>query len=60
MGPQAVSFVERLSSFRGSQCIETIGRVICGTSSSVLCREVPISVGPLSEVQPYDNIKHTG
>ena len=40
MGPQAVSFVERLSSFRGSQCIETIWRVIYGTSSSVLCREV--------------------
>ena len=37
-----LSFVERLSSFRGSQCVEPIyiGKVIFGTSSSVLCREV--------------------
>ena len=35
-----LSSVERLSSFRGSQCIEPIERVIFGTLSGVLCREV--------------------
>ena len=33
-----LSFIERLSSFRGSQC--PIGKIIFGTSNSVLCREV--------------------
>ena len=51
----ALSFIERLSSFKGSQCIETIGHVIFGTLNSVLCREVLlysvlISECPLSEV----------
>ena len=35
-----LSIIGRLSSFRGSQCIKTIGNVIFGTSGSVLCREV--------------------
>ena len=35
-----LSFIERLSSFRGSKCTKTIGHVIFGTSNSVLCREV--------------------
>ena len=34
-----LSFIERLSSFRGSNCTKTIGHVIFGTSNSVLCRE---------------------
>ena len=29
------SFIERLSSFRGSQCIKTIRNIIFGTSNSV-------------------------
>ena len=37
-----LSFIERLSSFRGSKC--TIGHVIFGTSNSVLCREVYYTV----------------
>ena len=36
-----LSVIERLSSFRGSQCI---GNVIFGTSSSVLCRNVYYTV----------------
>ena len=39
-----LSFIERLSSFRGSQCIKTIGHVIFGTLSSALCREVYYTV----------------
>ena len=35
-----LSFIERLSSFRGSQCIKTIVNVFFLTSSHVLCREV--------------------
>ena len=35
-----LSFIERLSSFRGSKCTKIIGHVIFGTSNSVLCREV--------------------
>ena len=31
-----LSFVERLSSFRGSKCIRTIGKTISGTSTCVL------------------------
>ena len=31
-----LSFIERLSSFRGSKCTKTIGHVIFGTSNSVL------------------------
>ena len=59
-----LSFMERLSSSRGSKCTETIGHVIFGTSNSVLCREVyyysfPISEGPLSEIPLY-NIVATG
>ena len=30
-----LSFIERLSSYRGSECTKTIGHVIFGTSSSV-------------------------
>ena len=51
-----LSFIERLSSFRGSKCTKTIGHVILGPQS-VLCRGllyvVPISEGPLSEVPLY-------
>ena len=36
-----LSFIERLSSFRGSKCTKTIGHVIFG---SVLCREVYYTV----------------
>ena len=39
-----LSFIERLSSFRGSKCTKTIGHVIFGTSNSVLCREVYYTV----------------
>ena len=35
-----LSFVERLSSLRGSKCIRAIGSTIFGTSTRVLCREV--------------------
>ena len=35
-----LSFIERLSSFRGSKCTKTIGHVIFGISNSVHCREV--------------------
>ena len=51
-----LSFIERLSSFRGtgSKCTKTIGHIIFGTSTSVLCREVYYTVspfeGPLLEV----------
>ena len=38
-GQYKLSFIERLSSFRGSK---TIGHIIFGTSNSVLCREVII------------------
>ena len=34
-----LSFIEKLSSFRGSK---STGHVICGTSNSVLCREVSL------------------
>ena len=37
-----LSFIERLSSFRGSQC--PIGKIIFGTSNSVHCREVYYTV----------------
>ena len=54
-----LSFIERLSSFRGSKCTKTIGHVIFGTSNDVLCRgllySVPISEGPLSDVPLYYN-----
>ena len=39
--------IERLSSFRVSQCIKTMGNIIYGTSSSVLCREVYCTVSLL-------------
>ena len=39
-----LSFIERLSSFRGSKCAKSIGHVIFGTSNSVLCREVYYTV----------------
>ena len=39
-----LSFIERLSSFRGSKCTKTIGHVIFGTSNSVLYREVYYTV----------------
>ena len=39
-----LSFIERLSSFRGSKCTKTIGHVIFGTSNSVLCREAYYTV----------------
>ena len=39
-----LSFIERLSSFRGSKSTKTIGHVIFGTSYSVLCREVYYTV----------------
>ena len=39
-----LSFIERLSSFRGSKCTKTIGHVIFGTSNSVFCREVYYTV----------------
>ena len=35
-----LSFVERLSSIRDSQCIKTIGRVFFGSLSNALYREV--------------------
>ena len=35
-----LSFVERLSFIRDSQCIKTIGRVFFGSLSNVLYREV--------------------
>ena len=46
-----LSFIERLSSFRGSQCIKTIGNVIFGTLSSVLCREVYYTVSLFCTLQ---------
>ena len=40
-----VSFVERLSSFGGSNaCIRTIGKTVVGTLTCVLCREVYYTV----------------
>ena len=39
-----LSFIEGLSSSRGSKCTKTIGHVIFGTSNSVLCREVYYTV----------------
>ena len=45
-----LSFVERLSSFRGSKCTKTIGHVIFGTSNSVLCREVYYTVSLFQRV----------
>ena len=39
-----LSFIERLSSFRGSKCTKTMGHVIFGTSKSVLYREVYYTV----------------
>ena len=48
-----LSFIVRLSSFRGSKCSKIIGHVIFGTSNSAFCKEVyliysvPISEGPL-------------
>ena len=40
-----LSFIERLSSFRGSKCTKTIGNVIVVTSNSVpVCREVYYTV----------------
>ena len=39
-----LSFIERLSSFKGSKCTKTIGHVIFGTSNRVLCREVYYTV----------------
>ena len=39
-----LSFVERLSSFGGSICVRTIWKIIFGTSTSVLCREVYYTV----------------
>ena len=45
-----LSFIERLSSFRGSQCIKTIGHVIFGTLNSVLCREVYYTVSLFQRV----------
>ena len=39
-----LSFIERLSSFRGSECTKPIGHVIFGTSNSLLCREVLIII----------------
>lgn len=44
------SFIERLSSFRGSQCNKTIGKVIFGTLSNVLCREVYCTVSLFQRV----------
>ena len=41
----ALSFIERLSSFRGS-----IGHIIFGTSNSVLCREVYYTVSLFQRV----------
>ena len=40
-----LSFIEKLSSFRGSKCTKSIRRACnCGTSNSVLCREVYYAV----------------
>ena len=39
-----LSFIERLSSLRSSKCTKTIGRVIFGTSNSVLCKEIYYTV----------------
>ena len=45
-----LSFIERLSSFRGSKCTKTIGHVIFGTLNSVLCREVYYTVSQFQRV----------
>ena len=45
-----LSFIERLSSFRGSKCTKTIGNVIFGTSNSILCREVDYIVSLFQRV----------
>ena len=45
-----LSFIERLSSFRGSKCTNTIGHCNFGTSNSVLYREVYYTVSPFQRV----------
>ena len=39
-----ISFIERLSSFRGFKCTKTIGHISFGTSNSVLCRDIYYTV----------------
>ena len=57
-----LSFIERLSSFRSSQCIKTIEKVIFGTLSNAFCRGIlysaPISEGPL--LKHYMVVKREG
>ena len=57
----SLSFIERLSPFRGSKCTKTIGHVIFGTSNSVLCREVYYTVSLFQRVHCIRNtrLRHT-